>query len=485
VPGLDPAVLELFDGLDRFVQWDLVTVTPWGAPAISPVGARLVPDEATVWTSTTVGYATKVRNIQLHPRVALLRVQADEPSILVRGEARVVAGDGTLNLAQLFRLMGGAGGARRFFATSAKDPFWRRLYRSYWHRFLIAIRIVEISRMGPLGWEPLKVGHWSPTRHGQQAPPKRRRRPPSLGLLDSRGRALLQAGVPAALASVEVVGDCPMIWPVRATVERGGGIRVDSDVSLPPGRLPHSSLAVRVVDDTFETAQMVGWMGTLDSGRGGRRLETRGPYGFIKPPGVVGDLAAGIAALVQDRPRGDVPQVSPPDLALALDLGGAESAPRLELSEPAWSLVEQVFARRNAAAPWYAGMALVVPDRQLKKSLTLFADRAQLERDWAHGVLTRGSRRVGPSRLAAGAIAFRPNPAAARATAVREEAEVGRLLESVAAQLPAGVGAPPARVDEAPRSRSGRRPDGALGAATLAAAASVAAALDRWQERSG
>ena len=79
--------------------------------------------------------------------MALLRVHPDEPTILVRGEARVVAGDGTLNLAQLFRLMGGAGGARRFFATSASDPFWSRLYRSYWQRYLIAVRIVEISQI--------------------------------------------------------------------------------------------------------------------------------------------------------------------------------------------------------------------------------------------------------------------------------------------------------------------------------------------------
>ncbi|MGC1194510.1 MAG: pyridoxamine 5'-phosphate oxidase family protein, partial [Candidatus Dormiibacterota bacterium] len=148
-----PSVGDLYSGLDRFLQWDLVTVTPWGAPSISPVGARLVPEEATVWTSTTVGYAAKLRNIRAHPRVALMRANAEEPPVLVRGEARVVGGDGTLNLAQLFRLMGGAGGVRRFFATSATDPFWSRLYSSYWHRFLIAVRIVEISTMGPNGWE--------------------------------------------------------------------------------------------------------------------------------------------------------------------------------------------------------------------------------------------------------------------------------------------------------------------------------------------
>jgi hypothetical protein len=105
VPEVKPRAAELLAQLDRFLQWDLVTVTPWGAPSISPVGARVVPDEATIWTSTTVGYAAKLRNIRAQPRVALLRAHPDEPPMLLRGEARIVGGDGTANLAQLFRLM--------------------------------------------------------------------------------------------------------------------------------------------------------------------------------------------------------------------------------------------------------------------------------------------------------------------------------------------------------------------------------------------
>ena len=484
MPGVDPAILELFAGLDRFVQWDLVTVTPWGAPSISPVGARLVPDKATVWTSTTVGYAAKVRNIQAHPQVALMRVHPDEPAILVRGEARVVAGDGTLNLAQLFRLMGGAGGARRFFATSVSDPFWSRLYRSYWHRFLIAVRIVEVGQMGPRGWEMARVGRWS---RSAAAPPRpsrpSRRSARQRSLLDRRGRSLLEAGVPAALASVGRGDECPVIWPVRAGIDRTGEIRVDSNFALPRGRLRHSSLAVRVVDDTFEVAQMAGWIGTLEAGQRARRLQTRAAYGFIKPPGVVGDLAAGLAALVRASKASDRSRVSSPDLPLALALGGTDASPRLKLPTSAWSLLEEVFARRNAAAPWYAGMAVIVPNRRSQKSLRGFAERAQLERDWAHGLLTRGSRRVGAARLAAGAIAFRPNPAAPGATAAREEAEIARLLSRLLPQLPAGTGAPPGRVNDPASPGNASGPDRGLAEATLVAASAVAAALDRWQER--
>jgi hypothetical protein len=487
VPEADSEALQLFNGVDRFLQWDLVTVTPWGAPSISPVGARLIPEEATIWTSTTVGYGAKVRNIQAHPRVALLRAHPEEPALLVRGEARVIGGDGTLNLAQLFRLMGGAGGARRFFATSATDPFWSRLYRSYWHRFLIAVRIVEISQLGPSGWETTKVASWSGPKVAPSGPDRPQRAAPRGGLLDMRARAMVEAGTPVALATVRREGASPMVWPVKATPMIGGAIQVDAGFPLPSGRLVHSSLAVRVIDDTFEVAQMAGWIGTLEPGEGARLLLPRASYGFTKPPGVVGDLAAGVAALVRVFALTHRPQVSAPDLARAVELGGAETAPTLVLPRSAWSLLEQLFARRNAAAPWYAGMAAVVSDRRLQRSLTVLAERAQLERNWVHGLLTRGSRRVGAARLAAGAIALRPNPAAPEATAAREEAQVSRLLNRLVPQLPVGVGGPPRRADGPSQSEPdpGGRVSKARGVAdaTLAAATSLAAAVDRWQER--
>ncbi|HEY6539238.1 MAG TPA: pyridoxamine 5'-phosphate oxidase family protein [Candidatus Dormibacteraeota bacterium] len=484
MPSSDPAVQRLFASLDRFVQWDLVTVSPWGAPSISPVGARLVAEEACVWTSTTVGYAAKVRNIRAHPRVALMRTHPEEPAILVRGEARVVAGDGTLNLAQLFRLMGGAGGARPFFATSATDPGWSRLYRSYWRRFLIAVRIVDVSRLGKAGWEPFKVSRWSGASGLDVERPGPRPRPRRRGeLLDRRGRALLEAGVPAALATVRRPGACPVIWPVRASPLSGGGLGVAPPAGLPHERLPRSSLAVRVIDDNFEVAQMAGWIGTLQPGKLDRLFSPRATYGFIKPPGVFGDLGAGIAALVRGSGLPASVGVSSPDLATALELGGAQSAPRLDLPAPAWNLLVQVFARRNAAAPWYAAMAAVVPERSMQARLKALAERAQLERDWAHGLLTRGERRVGVRRLAAGALAFRPNPAAVAATARREEAELERLLSRLTPLLSERGAPPPGRGVARSGMGTRRSQEGGLADATLAAATSVAAALDRWQER--
>ena len=482
----DPAVRDLFERLDRFLQWDLVTVTPWGVPSISPVGARLIPEEATIWTSTTVGYAAKVRNIQVQPRVALMRTHPGEPAVLIRGEARVVAGDGTLNLAQLFRLMGGAGGARRFFATSATDPFWSRLYRSYWHRFLIAVRIVEISRLGARGWEPMRVARWSRPKTASTSP-ARRRPARSRRLVDTKGRALLEAGSPVALATVRREGSAPMVWPVQARPQAAGLIRVVAGFPLPSGRLPHTSLAVRVIDDTFEGAQMAGWIGTLERGSDSRLLRPRAAYGFTKPPGFVGDLAAGVAALVRAAGLRNPPEVSSPDLARAIELGGGATAAKVELTESGWNLVEQLFARRNAAATWYAGMAAVVSDRRLQRTLTVLSERAQLERDWAHGVLTRGSRRVGAARLASGALGLRPNPAAPEATANREEAQIARLLRRIREELPPGVAAPPERSEgifraaPAPGLRPGR--ERGLADAALATATSLAAAIDRWKEK--
>ena len=37
-------LLSRLEGLDRFLQWDLVTLNPWGTPVWAAVGARLLPD---------------------------------------------------------------------------------------------------------------------------------------------------------------------------------------------------------------------------------------------------------------------------------------------------------------------------------------------------------------------------------------------------------------------------------------------------------
>jgi hypothetical protein len=486
LPQANSRVLELFASVDRFLQWDLITVTPWGAPSISPVGARLVPDEATIWTSTTVGYAAKLRNIRAHPQVAMLRANPEEPALLVRGEARIVAGDGTANLAKLFQLMGGAGGSRRFFATSATDPFWSRLYRAYWQRVLLAVRIVEIATLGDAGWEPLRLADWSQAPVSDPKVPRQRRRAPGQ-LMDVRGRAMLETGAPVALATVSSDGSAPLAWPVTATPLRTGAIRIEASFPLPAERLPHSSLATRIIDDTFEFARIAGWIGTLQSGQGSRMFLPRASYGFAKPPGVVGDLGAGVAALLRVATSSRTAEVGPPDLARAVEVGGGATLPRLDLPEHTWHRLEQVFARRNAAAPWYAGMGAVTSDRTQRVALIQLAERAELERDWAHALLARGSRRVGAAQLAAGAIAFRPNLSRWRTTVAREEGQVRQLLERLVEELPPGVVRPPAKVADGAELQPGqsgwRGSEQALVGATLAAGGALAAAVDRWAER--
>jgi len=471
--------------VDRFLQWDLITVTPWGIPSISPVGARLVPSEATIWTSTTVGYAAKLRNIRAHPRVALLRANPEEPALLVRGEARIVSGDGTANLAKLFQLMGGAGGSRRFFATSATDPFWSRLYRAYWQRVLVAVRIVEVASLGATGWEPLRIANWSTARVIDPRPRRRRTRT-DRDLIDMRGRAMLESGTPVALATVTREGSTPLAWPVTARPEKGGAIRVETGFPLPTGRLPHSSLATRVIDDTFEVARVAGWIGTLEAGQGSRLFLPRATYGFTKPPGVVGDLGAGLAAMLRVATLSGTPEVSSPDLARAVALGGGATLPRLELPERVWTQLEQLFARRNAAAPWYAGAGALISDRSQRVALSQLAAKAEMERDWAHALLARGARRVGAAELAAGAIALRPNPASWRRTAAREEGQVRQRLERLVEELPRGLAMPAANVTEAaepqPSKPGWRGSEQALLGATVAAGSAVAAAVDRWAE---
>lgn len=479
---MDDQARRLFRDLDHFLQWDLVTATPWGAPSISPVGARLVEREATLWTSTTVGYASKVRNIRHSSRVCLLRAHPGKPAVLVRGEARVIGGDGTLNLTHLFQLMDGPGGARRFFATSVSDPHWSWLYRAYWRRFLIAVRVVDISVLGPEGWEPHQVGRWSRAR-SQRPPPPRRSRPRGQALLDARGRALLTSDLPAALAFIPDGGDCPWAGPVRAAPAGGGAISVESDWSLPALRLPRSALAVRVLDDTFEVARMSGWIGTLEAGVGVRRFVPRSSYGFVKPPGVVGDLAAALAAGARSLGASGRPRVSLPDVGRAARLGGTGLAGRLELSEELWRTLRHFFARRNAAAVWYSGAATLSRGRREADELRLLAERAQLERDWAQGLLIQGQRRVGTAQLAAGVVALGLNPVAPLEAARREEAALDRVREQLSRQLPQDLGPPSgpgARPDPAaPRSRTAVIRD-----VGLAAAVAAAAAADRWRSGS-
>ncbi len=479
MPDPDLSLGERLQRLDRFLHWDLVTVTPWGAPAISPVGARLLPGDNTIWTSTTVGYATKLRNIRGRPQVCLLRARPGGEPLLLRGLARIQGGDGTANLAMLFRLMGGPGGSRAFFAASATNPFWRRLYRAYWRRVLVAVEVVEACILEEDGWRPVAVQPWATAAAAPPRPGHRRRSGLPERLLQARGRALIGAGAPVVLAAL-VNGDrAPWAWPVQATLGAQGEILVDGGGPIPSGRLLHASLAVRVVDDTFETAQMVGWIGTLEEGDARRRFSPRSAYGFVKPPGVVGDLGAGMAALIGQTRVGAGARVSSPDLERAVELAGGAEEPVLLLPQPIWELVEEVFSRRNAAAPWYSTMAALSQDPQARARLTVCAQRAELERDWAHGLLSAGRRRVGAVRLARGAIALRPNPGDPAQTRRREEPRVRELLQRLERRLPSDLRPPPRQPIGPQMAAAGGVGLQELAGALLTTAGATAAALDR------
>ncbi len=210
--------------LDRFTQWDLVTVTPWGAPVIAPVGARLVDADGILWTSTTVGFAAKLRNLEAHPRAAALLAVPGQPPVLVRGEATLHGGDGTQNLRRLFALMEGPGGTRPFFGTTATDPRWRWLYRAYWHRVLIGLRVVELWTTAAGASRRHRLGRWSRSATTPpSAPARRAHRPAALReAVDRRGRGLLEDGLPVALAWVEGPDAAPFAWPAAVRPRRDG-----------------------------------------------------------------------------------------------------------------------------------------------------------------------------------------------------------------------------------------------------------------------
>ncbi|MGH7610697.1 MAG: pyridoxamine 5'-phosphate oxidase family protein [Candidatus Dormibacteria bacterium] len=477
MPLPDPAPAPPHPARDRFLHWDLVTVTPWGAPAISPVGARWLDVEGTIWTSTTVGYAAKLRNIRAHPQVCLLRAAPGGEPVLLRGEARVHTGDGTANLARLFQLMGGPAGTRPFFAATTSHPFWRRLYRSYWRRVLVEVKVVEVGTLGADGWQIRRLSDWGPPPPAAAAGSRRPRAAISQRLLRARGQDLLAAGLPALLAVNLPRDRAPWAWPVEARPGLAGEPLVQAPPGLPAERLARASVATRLVDDRFEGAQMVGWLGTLEAGAGQRSLVTRSLYGFVKPPGVVGDLGAGLAALWGDARLAGRREVSAPDLVrAAAQVGGVQGAD-LRLRDAIWRLVEDLFARRNAAAPWYAALAAGARDPRSRGRLAAAARRAELERDWALGLLNAGGRRVGLDRLARGALAFAPNPLLPERSLRREEARVAELLRRLRAQLPPELRPPPRTHQGHPSPARGGVEE--LAQAALAATQSAAAALDQ------
>lgn len=473
------AELSGLQGLDRFLQWDLVTQNPWGVPAVAQVGARLLPAEGLVWTSTTVGYAAKVRNIRSHPRVALLRSCPGRAAVLVRGEATLVAGDGTDNLNRLFELMSRSGEVRPLFELTARDPLWGHLYRAYWRRILIRIRVVEVGVESPQGWRVERLRAWRSQALREQ-PPRGRPSParPLGGHSDLAGRQMLADGVPALLALPDPAGSAPWAYPVRVRVSSGGAIRLRADAGVPTSPAPRAALAVRVLDDSLELARAAAWTGRLEEGEGWREFLPRSVYGFGKPPGLLPDLAAGLAASLMDPGPESPEQVTPPDVGRSgRALLGRGSQP-LSLPAQAWEALEQIFVRLNAAAPLYAGLVPALPDPHQRGQLAYLARRAELERDWAQALLLRGGRRVGPLALLRGAAALRPPWPDPVGVARRQDHSLERWRSRLRSLLPddlrSGLAPPLVAAARAPVSRGS-----VLAGPALAVATAAAAALDR------
>ncbi|HUY98081.1 MAG TPA: pyridoxamine 5'-phosphate oxidase family protein [Verrucomicrobiae bacterium] len=403
---------ERLGALDRFLQWDLVTVTPWGAPVVTPVGARLDPRTATVWTSTATGLSAKLRNLSACPRAAFLFARPGEPALLLRGTVRLHAGDGTATLARLFRLMGGAGGARAFYQRTVLDPAWRWLYREYWRRCLIELRAVECWTQSGRRARIHKLRRWPSPRSRGASPPAGSGMPvgPLRLDLDGRGRHLIAAGFPCVVAQLPAIGEAPVAWPVSLRPHGPGwelgALPREIAAGAPSAR---AGLAVHIVDDAFETAEAVGWIGKLSRrdapGTGAPRLSfrPRRTYGFVKPPGRAVDAAAGLAMRARSwhgRTGTVAPDalVSRPDVARAARAGAGRSPEPSPWPAPVWPLLEALFLDRSAATVALGGAAALAPER-LRGPLLAALDRAQRERDAAHGLLLQGGRTVSLGRV--------------------------------------------------------------------------------------
>ncbi|MHB1639135.1 MAG: pyridoxamine 5'-phosphate oxidase family protein [Candidatus Dormibacteria bacterium] len=472
--------------LDRFLQWDLATVNPWGVPSVAAAGSRLLLERGEIWTSTTVGFQAKVRNIRVNPRVALLRHCLGEPAVLLRGEAEVVEGDGTDNLVALFRLMGDRDGARPRFYESATNPGWRRLYQEYWRRILIRVRIVEIGIFNPHGLSQYRIADWaapnaSRARRGPSPPPGA---DSGLGPLDPRGRHMIQDGVPVIMAVAEGPMSAPLIVPVRARQDGRGRIFVHEQPALPGRAFQRASLVVRVLDDTYELARMVAWIGDLAAGIGWREFRPRSAYGFAKPPGWIPDMAAGLAANLAARRQPASRRVSPPELLPAATEAGLRRSAPLHLPDGTWRALEDLFSSCNAIIPWYATQAILTRDRHLRADLNYLANRADLERDWAQSLLIRGGRRVSAPTLARGVVAMAPRASDPRTEALRRDRLLERTRQILRRELPEPLRpAVLTRLRSGPSTAAPISRDLAILEVARSAMGSAAAALDRLVSR--
>jgi hypothetical protein len=424
-----------------------------------------------------VGFTSKVRNLSVHPRVAMMRWSAAGDPVVVRGEATVLSGDGTQNLAQLFRLMGGPGAQREFFGISSEHPFWRRLYGEYWRRVLIRVRIVEVwSASGGQDWTRRRVGRFSLPKERRPAVPvgPPRRRAPS-GRLQLPGLQMLADGMPAALAVLDRSSQAPLALPVRARLSHGE-VELEVPAALGSGSERRASLVTRVVDDSYEMARMVGWIGTVKGGEGWRGFVPRSVYGFVKPPGVVPDVAAGLAAAL--AAAGDRSEVTRPRVRSSARQAGGETVQPLRLPPADWALVERLFAAAAADAPWLSAAALLARPTDQRIQLALLAQRATMERDFAHSLLVRGHRSPAARGLVDVARSVRPTVRQPMADAHRRESERERLREELRSRLPAELtfGLPQNPPGEAIPSLD---PGSLTGAAALSLAESAVAVVDR------
>ena len=469
--------------LDRFLQWDLATVNPWGVPVLAATGARLLPASGEIWTSTTVGFQAKVRNIRRHPKVALLRYEPEHRPVLVRGEAEVLEGDGTTNLTTLFELMSGPEGARPLFYDSASDLRWRGLYRQYWRRILIRVRVVEVGVFGPDGLELRRVSSWGPgSGASRRGPASHRDFQP--GALDRRGRQMLLDGVPSVLAVPSGGQGAPLVYPAQVRQDRAGRILVRDQPGLPAGAVPRTSLAVRVLDDTYELARQVGWIGRLEPGTGWRVLVPRSTYGFTKPPGWIPDLAAGVAARAAAGREIRSGRVSTPEVGSAARRAGLTRAAPLTLSARAWAALEELFSATNAIAPWYSAWAVLAPDPALRAQLTYLANRFELERDWTQALLIRGERRVPGHRLAGAAVRLHPRSLDLNSESRRHDRLLERSRRVLRRELPDDLRVAVVKPLRGPvAGQRGLPLDRAAREAVRSAAFSGAAALDRLMRR--
>jgi hypothetical protein len=245
---------------------------------------------------------------------------------------------------------------------------------------------------------------------------------------------------------------------------------------LGSGAERRASLVTRVVDDSYEMARMVGWIGAVEGGEGWRRFSPRSVYGFVKPPGVVPDVAAGLVAAL--AAAGDRSEVSRPRVRSSARQAAGETVPTLRLPPSVWSALERLFALAAADAPWLSAAAALARVPGERVQLALLAQRATMERDFAHSLLVRGHRPLAARGLVGAASSARLSMGRAMVDARPRERVRQLVIDRPHQTLPPELtfGLP-----RTPPGETGIAPDpGSLaGALALSVAESAVAVVDR------